>query len=321
MVAGRRLWGEDEQQAAEHHAPGRGDLGVEALGEDGFRAREAGQLGGRVEAGGPVDEQDDRDAQGAEQEDRPTEAGAVAARRDHRERCGQQRDRNQHVGVGVDGGLEADFRGRRNSRQPGVARLAHLDPAVVDELGRDQAGGGGDDHGADRALGADSRACPGRLPHAPGGAAVGGAVGQAEGAEEADRQRPQPPTAPARQPPGTGVERPAQAPQPLRPTAADATGVSGGPDQPRLGRPQKPIHAAIDPACPLNGQGRRRSTATPRRCYYSASLSPLLLRGLPRAREGLFLAPVPVLSGRPLFRSLPLHHNTFTLRPCHVASP
>jgi hypothetical protein len=44
MVAGCRLWGEDEQRTAEHHAPRRGDLGVEAVGEDRLGTGEASQL-------------------------------------------------------------------------------------------------------------------------------------------------------------------------------------------------------------------------------------------------------------------------------------
>jgi hypothetical protein len=252
MVAGRRLWGEDEQQPAQHHAARGGDLGVVALGEDGVGTREARQLGGRVEAGRPVDEEDDPDAEGAEQEDRSAQAGTVAAPREHRQAGGQQGDRDQRIGVGVDRGLEPDFGGARHSRQPGVAWLAHLDPAVVDELGGDQAGGGSDDHAADRPLGSDHGARPRCLSRRLGGGAAGAALGEAEAAQKEDRKRPQPPAAPAGQAPGAGVERPAPAPQPPRNALPGAAGVAAGADERRLGRPQQPIDAPIDPACPLH---------------------------------------------------------------------
>ena len=54
--------------------------------------------------------------------------------------------------MGVAGGLDVDGRRLRRFGQARVAGLADLDAAVVDELGDEQAGGGGDDHAADRPL-------------------------------------------------------------------------------------------------------------------------------------------------------------------------
>ena len=63
MVAGRRFRGEDEQGAAQHQPARRGELGVEALFEDRRRTREQRGLRAGVEAGGPVDEEDDGGAE------------------------------------------------------------------------------------------------------------------------------------------------------------------------------------------------------------------------------------------------------------------
>ena len=52
MVAGCRFWGEDEEQAAQDHARRRGQLGVEALLENGGGAGEQGGLRAGVQAGG-----------------------------------------------------------------------------------------------------------------------------------------------------------------------------------------------------------------------------------------------------------------------------
>ena len=321
MVAGCRLWGEDEQRAAQHHARCRRDLGVEAVGQDGIGAGEAGQLGRGVETRRPVDEQDHREAQPAEQEYRPAEAGPPPSGRENRDGRDQQGDRDQQIGVGVDRGFEADFGGARDPGQAGVPGLAHLDAAVVDELRGDQAGGRGDDHAADRPLGGHDPAGAGRLPRRPAGGTPGQAIGKAEDAQQENRQGPQPPPGPTQKATGAGVEGLPPAGQALRPALPDAADVPNGAEEQRLGRPQPAIDAAIDPARPADEQGGRRSSAAPfGRCYYSASLSPPLFHGLPRARKGLFLAPIPVFAGRPVFRSLPLHDNPFTLRPCHVAS-
>jgi len=66
----------------------------------------------------------------------------------------------------VAGGPDRDGRRMGDARQAGVGRLADLDGAVVEELGGDEAGAGGDDDGADRPLRRDSRRWPGS-PRAP----------------------------------------------------------------------------------------------------------------------------------------------------------
>jgi hypothetical protein len=69
MVAGRCFRGEDEQGAAEHQAGGGGDLGVEAVVEDGGGAGEARGLLARVEPRRQVDQEDNREAERPEHED------------------------------------------------------------------------------------------------------------------------------------------------------------------------------------------------------------------------------------------------------------
>ena len=143
MVAGRGSRSENEQQSAEHQ-PGRGrQLGVEAALQHRRRPREAGRLGAGVEAGGPVDEEDDGEAEEAEDEDDPAEPVAPCPDREQGERHGDSADRGEQVGVGGAGGLAVDQRRRRRG-QARVPGLPDLDRAVVDELGGDQAGAGGE---------------------------------------------------------------------------------------------------------------------------------------------------------------------------------
>jgi hypothetical protein len=72
--------------------------------------------------------------------------------------------------VGLSRGFGIDGR-RGGGRQAGVAWLPDLDRAVVDELGRDHGGGGGDDGQADRSLRGKHRAGSGRRSPRPGRAA------------------------------------------------------------------------------------------------------------------------------------------------------
>jgi hypothetical protein len=141
MVAGRRLWGHNEQRATQHQACGRCDLSVEAVVENRFGAGESRGLGTGVEAGWEVNEKGNRKAEQAKCEDDPPEpAPALVAEGDQGEAGGEQRHWDQQVGVGLAGRF-GSHRGRGRRRQPGVARLADLDGSVVDELGDDQAGG------------------------------------------------------------------------------------------------------------------------------------------------------------------------------------
>jgi hypothetical protein len=81
MVAGRRLWSEDEQQSADHQPGGSGDLGVEAVEQDRTRAGEARAEPADLQPRRQVDEQDDGEAQRAEHEDDPSEALLTLDRR------------------------------------------------------------------------------------------------------------------------------------------------------------------------------------------------------------------------------------------------
>jgi hypothetical protein len=82
MVAGRRLWGHNEQRAAEHQAGRGGDLGVEAVVEDRLRAGEARCLDAGVEAGREVDREDQSEAEQPEREDDPAQAAPAPVAQD-----------------------------------------------------------------------------------------------------------------------------------------------------------------------------------------------------------------------------------------------
>jgi hypothetical protein len=164
MVAGRCLWGEDEHRAAEHQAGRGGDLGVEAVVEDGSGAGEARGLGASVETGRQVDQKDDREAEQTEDEDDAAET--PPSRVAHRQHCqcrGKQRHRQQQVSVRLARRLGGD-RWRGGRQEARVAGLPDLDGAVLDELGDCEAGGGSDDHGANRPLWGQHGAGPRRGP-------------------------------------------------------------------------------------------------------------------------------------------------------------
>ncbi len=306
MVAGCRSWGEDEQQAAEHQPARRGELSVEAVGQDRGGAGEAGRLRTGVEPGRHVDDEDDSGAERAERENDPSEAPPPAAKDEDADRRRQQRHRDEHEGVGVDRRLDPDKR-RFGCDQPGVPRLADLDPAVVDELSREQAGRGGDDHAADAALRRQHRAGPGRGAgqRSPGGAKA--ALGEPERPEQDDAERPQPPPGPSGEPPEARVDRLPPREEALRPAPRREPPAPGSDEDSRLDPVEDPIDSAIDAAGPAHGPVEQGGPAAAiGRCYHRAPLGPRLLRGLPRAREGLFLAPISVLAGWLSFRSSPL---------------
>ncbi len=80
--------------------------------------------------------------------------------------------------------------GRRRRGQSGVARLADLDGAVLDELGDRQAGGGGEDNEADRTLRRQHGAGSGRCPNGEIAQPQQPAFHRREQAEEAHGKRP-----------------------------------------------------------------------------------------------------------------------------------
>jgi hypothetical protein len=71
MVAGRRLWGRNEERSAQHQAGRGGDLGVEAVVEDGLGTGEARRLAAGIDACRQIDEEDDGEAEQAEGKDDP----------------------------------------------------------------------------------------------------------------------------------------------------------------------------------------------------------------------------------------------------------
>ena len=90
MVAGGGFWGDNEERAAQHQAGGRGDLGVEAVVEDGLGAGEATRLGTNVQPARKVDEEDDGEADQAEREDDPAQPAPPFPAQGHEgERAGQ----------------------------------------------------------------------------------------------------------------------------------------------------------------------------------------------------------------------------------------
>ena len=98
MVAGRRLRGEYEQRSAQHQARRGGDLGVEAVVEDGACAGEAGGWPAVVETGRQVDEEDDGETERSQREDDAAKLTATAvAHHCQRQRRREQRHGQQHV--------------------------------------------------------------------------------------------------------------------------------------------------------------------------------------------------------------------------------
>jgi elongation factor G len=282
MVAGRRRWSENEQQAAEHQSRRRGDLGVEAVEQDSARAGEARAELADVQAGREIHEQDDREAEQAEPEDDAAEAAAAAVAQDRqRQDGGERRHRQQQVGVGPAGVFDADPRRARRG-QAGVAPPADLDRPVLGELRGGEAAGGGEDRQADRPLRGEHGAGAGGGAGRQGAGTKQAAFEPRQAAEEEPGRGPQPAPRPA---------LPAQRPRP--PTAAEAG--ERGP-----GANQLLVDCAIDPA---------------RRCYHRASLRLLFGSAFRRARKGLFRAPTAVPARRLSFRSSPLQPDYLKTMP------
>ena len=300
--------------------------GVEAVGP-GRRSRRRSGRPGRRGRGRPAGRRGGRRrrSSGAEPEDDPAEprGGRRAAAASAEDR-GEQGDRDQEEGVGVDRRL----RGRPSERaaigQSGVTGLADLDPAVVDELGGEQADGEEPTIAtADRRARGVSTALA-RVEARTAQAAV--AARRALGTARAVAGRRTPIGRSRRpiqrtQPSERGSRRAWPAQQPLRPAASRRGVARWAPrDQRRLGPEDQPVDLSIDAARPLEHPSRERFPTALARCYYPRRLVRFFFSGLSRARKGLFLAPIPVLAGRLLFRSSPLQFDTLTLRPCHEAS-
>jgi hypothetical protein len=301
MVAGRRFWGHNEQRAAQHQARRRRDLGIEAVIEDCLGAGEAGGLGARVESGRQVDQEDDGEAEQAEGEnDPPQPASSPVVQHGEGEDCGKQRHRDKQVGVRLSGGLGPDRRRRR--RQAGVARLADLDGAIVDELGDDQERRGGEDGQADSSLWGEHGAGTGRGTLCPGGGTQQAAFKQGETAEDEYADR---------------AQAPAEASGRDTCRSPEASDRRPGPLQLPVDRPVEPASRCKEPwdrtAQALSGFAWHCPYAAPRRCYHRASLRLLFCSSFRRAREGLFHAPMPAtLAGRPRlhrFLSSPLQRQ------------
>ena len=312
MVAGRRFWGQDKQQPGQHQTPRRGELGIEAVAEDGGRSREARGLRSLVETGGHVDEQCDREAEGAEGEDDSAEAAAAPVASDEGgEHRGQQGDRQQQVGVRLACLLDTD-RGRGGGGKARVAGLSDLDGAVVDELGGREAEGGGGDRGADRPLRRQHRARPRRQPGRQVAGPQQAPFEPRQEAEEPHRRGPQPPPCRVSQAPCLDTDPP--------PTTLER----------RPGAQQQAVSPPVDPSrrgeegCRRSADARRGGSETlrgdpwsgayapPRRCYHRSPLRLLFCRSFRRARKGLFHAPTPaVLAGRLPSLSSPLQDNPY----------
>jgi len=167
MVAGRRFWGCNEERSAQHQAGRGGNLGIEAVVEDGLGAGEARRLAAGIEPGREVDEEDYGEAEQPEGEDDPAQSVAALVA-DHGERHGggEHGYGDQEEGMGVTGALGRDGGGACR-RQAGVTGLADLHRPVIGELGRDQTASGADDGHADRPLGGQHGAESGCRPPRP----------------------------------------------------------------------------------------------------------------------------------------------------------
>jgi hypothetical protein len=166
-------------------------------------------------------------------------------------------------------------RGRGGCRQARIARLPDLDGAVVDELRDREAGGGGDDRPADRALRGEDGAGPRRHPNGQVAYPQQTPFERREQTKEPHRARPQP--AP-RTPPPAGRRDP---PVPHR-----AGEVRPGPHH-------QAINLAVDLASQRFRPHPHDQCAATNRCYHRPSLRLLFRSSFRRARKGLFHAPIP----------------------------
>jgi hypothetical protein len=285
MVAGRSPWGSHQQQTAEDQPDRGGQLGVEAILEHGRRARELGCLRAGVEPGRQVHQEDDREAERSEAGDDATQPSPARAQRAHGERRGQQRHWDEEVGVRLAGRLDSHSGGR--GRQAGIARLPHLDTAVVGELGGDQAGGGGDDDGADRTVWREDGAGADRRPPRQSGCAAHSALDRAEDAKEEDGYRPQPPAQPARPAPPLCRSASSAGQSDASPSRRSHPQLASAPRRASPGRSQATfdlrgdalqptVDRAVNGARPLLGRVQRGPCASPNRCYHRPSLRLLL---------------------------------------------
>ncbi len=293
MVAGCRLWGHNEECAAEHQAGCRGDLGIEAVVEDRLRSGEAGCLGAGVEARRQVDQERHGDAEQAERKDDPSQPPALAVAQNRQSQGGgEQRDRDRQVGMGLTRRFGAD-RGWGCGREACVARLADLDRAVVDELGGDEASSRGEDRRADRSLGSQHGACPRSRAGGQGCGPEQHPFDHGEDAQEKHYRR---------------TQSLADALPQASSACPEVVGGSGDRGPSAL---EQAVDPAIDVAGPRDRTNRRRANsfdgpAGPRpeapshRCYHRASLRLLFCSSFRRAREGLFHAPIPTALARRL---------------------
>ncbi|HEU4944219.1 MAG TPA: hypothetical protein VFT10_03570 [Solirubrobacterales bacterium] len=298
MVAGCRFRGHNQERAPQHQAGRGGDLGVEAVQEDRGRAGEARGLLTGVEPRGQIDEENDRGAERAQREDDAADAvSARVAHRQRRQRRGEQRHRQQQVGVCLARRLGGDG-GWRCGRQPRVAGLPDLDRAVLDELGRRQAGSGGDDDRADRSLRRQHGAGPGCAADCKVASPQQPAFQPGQKAEESRDDRPQAPPSARCQP----LQTPQNALE-ARP-AAQQEGVCAAIRRLRPGSyPRRPdqqcVGAPVDSPRPGFCTYAHDHCTAANRCYHRPSLRLLFCSSFRRAREGLFHAPnTAVLAGR-----------------------
>ncbi len=267
MVAGCGLWGCNEQQTGQHQARRGGQLGVETIVEDGGRAGELRCVSTLVEPGRQVDEEDDREAEQTEGEDGPAQPPPPGAQHDAGKRGGEQRHAKQQVEVGLAGRLRANRRraGRRETR---VAGLSDLDGSIVDELRDRQAGGGGDDDGADRPFGRQRGAGASHRARHLHECTAHPHFELREKAEEQDDRRAQAPCPPAQPAVRRRPESHREAPQAPRlwnrprPQGPPQTG------EPRPGALQLAIGHSVGLSGGRDSQAERRLDATSRRCYH-----------------------------------------------------
>ncbi len=232
----------------------------------------------------------------------------------HRGNGGEQRDRDQQVGVGLAGVLR--IRGRwSGGRQTRVGGLADLDAAVGDELGDDEADRRGDHDGADRPLRREHGAGSGCRSGRYGADSKQDALAPREGAQDQHGERAQ-----------QLAQRPRQAQHECPQPAEQAYGDGPQPGQParqyRLQLLDAPRHRTVDLLRALPRRQEDRADAPSCRCYHRASLRLSFRSPFRRAREGLFHAPIPALARSVAFVPSPFHDQTLTLGTTwHAAFP
>ena len=234
--------------------------------------------------------------------------------------------------MGVDRRLGADGRRRSAAGRPGVAGLADLDAAVVDELGDEQADGGGDD----RQRRSPARGVSTALARVAARTAQAAAAAQQRSAEPEQAQERGRRAAAGAGRSSASQRRPRAAYDRASAQRSSALATSASLPRRAVGSARAApsrLGLAARTVGRRGGRRRRRPASAPLRQLTAATLVPA--RPLLSSRvagpasssrafagpRGPFSCADPGSCRKASFSLVPASHPTLTLRPCHAASP